>query len=60
MGSISLRELSFHMTQGQKNPNIKQKQHYNKFNKDYKKIVHMKKKSLKRKTVRKVISQMTV
>ena len=36
-------ELRSHMPRGQKNQNIKQKQYCNKFNKDLKKMVHMKK-----------------
>ena len=37
------------MPHSQKNQNIKQKQYCNKFNKDFKKLVHIKKKILKKK-----------
>ena len=40
-GSIPVRELRSHMTHGQKKQNIKQKQYRNKFNKDFKKKVHI-------------------
>ena len=42
-------ELRLHMPPGQKNQNIKQKQHCNKFNKDFKKWSTSKKKNLKKK-----------
>ena len=37
MGSSPVGDLRSHVSLGQKNQNIKQKQYYNKFNKDFKK-----------------------
>ena len=42
-----VRELRSHMSRGKINQNIKQKQYYNKFNKDFKNGPHQKKKKKK-------------
>ena len=42
-------ELRLSLASGSNNQNIKQKQYWNKFNKDLKKMVHIKKKNLKKK-----------
>ena len=44
-GSIPGWGTKIHMPRGQKPKNIKQKQYCNKFNKDFKKMIHIKKKT---------------
>ena len=50
VGSITGGGVKSHMACGQKNPTIKQKQYCNKFNKDLKKMVHIKKKKCEKKS----------
>ena len=46
--SSLIGELRYHMSLGQKNQNIRQKQYCNKFNKDFKNGPHQNKKILKK------------
>ena len=48
VGSIPVRGAKIPQASGPKNQNMKQKQYCNKFNKDFKKMVHIKKNFLKK------------